>query len=360
MSMFGGDVVPRTTSRLRETGMRLRMLNRSLSAALDFAFIGDSWTDSDVRYVRMVTEYLTATYGDGGPGWIGFGFSTNITGNSRDNLYTTTKSGTWAANYGTGATDSPNISNATSSTASSKFTVVSTGTAVLTTMTLFWEGTADGVVRYRWDGGGWTSLNVQGSGIQTADLGSLPVGATWTLEIEVVSGSVKLCGLNGKKATGVRVHKLSCSGIKASGWLLCDATQWQTGIAALGLNAACLMFGVNEKAQDIVPGVFGTAMGGLLDRVAAAVPSADLCVIMPCETATTETYTMAQYAAVARAVAESKDAEWLNLQDAFGDSVADYEWGSVRSWLAADDEHPVNATTAPVIPNAIIRMVEAK
>ncbi|MDH8142443.1 hypothetical protein QIG77_26380, partial [Klebsiella pneumoniae] len=57
-------------------------------------------------------------------------------------------------------------------------------------------GTSDGVIRYNWDGGAWTTLNVQGSGLLFVDINPpATVNASNVINVEVVSGTVSLCGI---------------------------------------------------------------------------------------------------------------------------------------------------------------------
>jgi len=360
--------------RLRMARQRLFLLKAGVSTQLDLAFIGDSWTDADFRYTEELCDRLVADYGDAGPGWIGFGFpafDTNaIHGNARSEVYVTTKSGTWTSDFANGSAYGPDVSNAKSSTALDKYTVIAyaAATAILSELRLFWEGTADGVTRYRigdYDGSGsradpanytfgaWTTRNVQGSGHQSATLSGLPSTAGWCFEIEVVSGSVRLNGLNGKSAApGVRVHKLGCTGSMASDWIESDAAKWQAAMTTLAPHVVFAMFGTNEKALGEPPTTFGGSIGTILSRVRTALPAADLGVGMPCENTGPGAYTMAQYALQAFQSAENADAAWLNLQPLFGLTPDEYAFGEARSWMLVDEAHPAPASYRSFDPSA--------
>lgn len=359
--------------RLRNIRDRLFLLGRGFDTQLDIAFIGDSWTDATFRYVERVAEVLMEDYGDAGPGWIGFGFPASdtdaINGNAREAAFVTTKTGTWTSDFFNGDSAGPGVSNAKSSSAGAKYTITADGssTAVLSTMTFIWEGTADGVTRYRWNGGSWTTRNVQGSGIQSANLAGVPGTAAWTLEIEVVSGSVALCGLNGQSAApGVRIHKLGCSGARADQWADSDATQWEASLALLGLDAVFLEFGTNEKAAGTTPSVFKGALETLLTRAKVARPGLDVGIMMPCENLASGVYAMSDYASAAFSAAETMDAAWLNLQPLFGMAAADYAFGAARPRMLADNAHPRPSSqrgfydddiVMGTIPDAIVRLM---
>ncbi|RWC04211.1 MAG: SGNH/GDSL hydrolase family protein [Mesorhizobium sp.] len=345
--------------KLRETRLRLRQLLVGVaSTQFIAAFIGDSWTYRSQRFTEKVTNKLVADYGDAGGGWTGFGVtgSGGLNGNART-TYGYSRSGTWTDDEYAESV-SPDISHITSTTAGSKVTVTGPALPVLSLSKLFWIGTANGVVRYRWNGGAWTSLNVQGTvgGLETADLAGLPASGAWTLEIEVVSGTCSLAGIDLRAtANGVRVHKLGASGSRANHWSDVDATKWRSGLALLNPRLCVICLGVNDKANDIAPATYATNLGTIIDRIQAEIPSCDIMVMMPCETASTETYTMSQYAYEAAKVAAQQGVAWLDLQYVFGDAVAIYEDGSDRSWLASDGIHPTDDGGGGVIADVVIR-----
>jgi len=336
---------------------RFRAMRLAGSAEqFDIAVIGDSWTDRDQRYVRQMTKDLVTELGDAGPGWIGFGFSSAITGNARSDIYTVAKSGTWTSDYGTAPT--PNISNALSSEAAAKYTVTATAsaTAVLASMRLYWTGTVDGVVRYRWNGGTWTSLNVQGSGFQSALLSGIPATAAWTLEIEVVSGSVNLQGLDGRSAAaGVRVHKLSNSGSHAARWTAVDGAAFVAAVTQIAPKMTMICLGTNDRAQSYTPSSFHDAMNTLIGRVRAAAPVCDLMLLAPCENERADAYPMVEYTNQQGKLADAHGCSLIDLQYAFGLDVAVYKLGGTRPWFG-DTVHPVDSTVANIIPAALKRL----
>lgn len=360
--------------RLRQLKQKLFLLSAGADVQLDVPFFGDSWTDATFRYVEEIAIWLTETYGDGGPGWIGFGFPAHDTnaihGNARGNHYTAAKSGTWTSDFCNGAAIGPDVSNAKSSEAGAKYTIIAYApcTAVLDELRLFWEGTANGVVRYRmgdysgagsrgniasYSLGAWTSLNVQGSGHQSAELAGLPTTPHWGCEIEVVSGSVRLNGLNGKAAgPGVRVHKLGCTGSMVTGWTASDADEFQAALTTLGGDTAIGIWGTNEKAANQPLPTWDAALREFWGRVREALPAADLGIGMPCENVTEKNHTMAEYAQVAFGVAEAIDAAWLNLQSAFGKNAADYAHGSANPLMRDDNAHPLAASYRDYDPTA--------
>lgn len=337
----------------RFRAMRLAGANEQF----DVAIVGDSWSDRRQRFVEAVTNAMIAELGDAGPGWIGFGINSGaVAGNARG-LYSVVVSGTWASDYGTAA--SPNISNARSSSPGAKLTITAAGaTAVLASVRLFWTGTADGVVRYRWNAGAWTNQNVQGSGFQSALLAGVPGGANWTLEIEVVSGSVNLQGVDGRSAApGVRVHKLSNSGSSAARWIAVDEANFVAAIAQIAPKLALVCLATNDRAAGTSPDTFRVNLNTLIGRLKAAAATADLLLMAPCENERADAHPMTAYTNAMGRVADDRNAAMLDLQYAFGMDVNVYKQGGARPWFS-DNVHPVDASVAPIIPTALQRVLQ--
>lgn len=340
---------------LRETRQRLRKLALGDTATLGIALIGDSWTHNYLRYSGPVASTLKTAYGNAGLGWVGFSWPTGLpdlrNGSIDPTSCTVTVTGTWATTYGTST--SPDIGQISSSTAADEVSV--TGPASCSAVVLYHRG--GGVVRYRWDGGSWTSATLSGSTLQTLSLSSVPSTA-WTLEIEVVSGTPILCGLDIQKSTsGVRVHKLGSTGSRTSQWAGVTASEWQSGITALAPNLVVILHGTNDQSA-YAPATFRTHMETILDRVRVAAPAADILIVAPCENIRDDNaWPMADYAEEAYQLAEEYSAGFLNLQPLFGLVPADYANGSSRPWFNADEVHPDPDTGGRAIVDAVIRML---
>lgn len=338
---------------LRETRQRLRKLAIGDSSTLTIALIGDSWTHNYLRYSGPVASTLKATYGNAGLGWVGFswpsGLPALINGSIDPASSLVTVAGSWSPTYYTST--SPDLGHLSSSTAGDLVTV--TGPASCSAVVLYHRG--GGVVRYRWDGGAWTSATLSGSTLQTVSLASVPAG-TWALEIEVVSGTPVLCGLDIQKSTsGVRVHKLGSTGSNSLQWAAVNASEWQSGLTALAPSLVVIMHGTNDQSA-YEPATFRTHMETILDRVRVAVPAADILLMAPCENIRVgNAWPMEDYAEQAYQLAEEYSAGFLNLQPVFGLVPADYANGSARSWFNADLVHPDPTTGGRAIVDAVIR-----
>lgn len=349
--------------RLRETSQRLICRRLGESRQLVIASNGDSYTFNAARWTGPAAERLISLHGDAGGGWLGFGSSGGASdnGNVRPSSYSYARSGSgWAYTVYTSGVG-PDLGQITSSTAADKVTIGGPASPVLSAIKLLWIGTANGVVRYRYNGGSWTSLNVQGSvgTVQSADLSAnMPASGTWTLEIEVVSGTVTLCGIDIKSAaSGIRWHKLGATGSTAQQWAAVNATQWQAGLALLDPNLIILMLGTNDQGANRTAAQFAADMATLMDRCRAACPTADLLVMMPPENQRVNTYAMADYAAATLEEVAARDAAWCDTQLSFGVAAADYASGSARPWFNADTIHPDPTTGGRALVASFLDMI---
>lgn len=352
-----GDAFNKRMMRRWRIFQRQRALGQSVQ--FDFGFIGDSYTHNTARYINALATALVAKYGDAGGGWVGFGSNAgSVNGNARPGIYTLSRVGLWgqadSSNYIN--SPSPDIARGNSSTPGDAFNLAGPASPALSGARFFWEGTADGVMRYRWNGGSWTTINVQGSGAQSAALSGIPTGA-WTLDLEVVSGNCRPQGVNlTSAAAGIRIHKLAGTGTQAAQWAAVDATGWQTQIAALGLDAVQVMHGPNDQANDRTPAQFAANVQTIMARALAAVPGIDRLITMPPENQMEEPVKMVGYARATAKVAVQDRIAYLNTQPAFGDPNNPTEYGSAGALVlfASDNIHPV---TEPD-PNAVVLLNE--
>lgn len=342
--------------RLRRSRQKLEALAQGDNVQLVINDIGDSWVARRDDITSPLASRLIALYGDAGPGWTGmahFG-GTTPNGNARA-VYTMARTGTWTDSYNN--TVSPDLGSALSSTAGSAYAFTGPAAPALNAAALFWVGTADGVIRYRWNAGSWVSMNVQGSGLQTGALAGFPGSGAWSLDIEVVSGSVQLCGTNlTSAAKGVRWNKLGCNGSRAGHWTAVTAAQQQSGWAALGADITLLKFGTNDRTANITPSQYLTDMTSLVGRVRAAIPSVggvpagDILVSVPPQSTEVLTMQMADYAEAMRNACDALDVGFQDLQPFFGATVDSYS-----AWLVSDGRHVVPATGGRALVSAFFR-----
>lgn len=339
---------------LAETRQRLRTRALGEARQLVIASIGDSWSHNYTRWIGPATDVLQADYGSAGPGWCGFawpaGSPSLINGSAQPALLAVSTTGSWTPTYA--SSTSPDLGHISSSAAGDKVTV--SGPAGSSAVVLYHMG--GGAIRYRWDGGAWTNSTLSGSTLQTLSLAGVPGGA-WSLEIEVVSGTPVLAGVDVQASTsGVRVHKLGATGSRASQWAAVDAAQWQAGMAALAPHLVVIMHGTNDQAAYDAESFRGY-LQTIVSRVRAALPAADLLLVAPCENQRGLPNAMSGYTAVMRQLAVEERCACIDLQPYFGDDPADYAAGSARPWFNADQVHPEPATGGRAIVDAILRVL---
>lgn len=359
---------------LRVTRMKLGQLEAGVSAILNVGIFGDSWGTLTERLAKPLAKAIRAKYGSGpGVGWVSFGrhstsasiINGNIFSVSRDLPTQFTWTGSWLFSYsGTKnpTNSSPDTAVVTSSTPGDalKATVPGTSDGGWSTCRLGFVGTSDGVIRYNWDGGAWTTLNVQGSGLLFVDINPpATVNASNVLNIENVSGTVSLCGLKPiGTGAGVRVHKLGASGSSLASWLSMDATDFGKALTELALDTVIIITGTNDQRITGGATAFEANLRAFIARIRATLPGADILFVMPCENQRTDNpVSMASMAARARTVASDLNCAFINLQYIFGENPADYAYGSIHPWFASDGIHPAPETGGYLIKDAIYRVM---
>ncbi|HHV3843855.1 TPA: GDSL-type esterase/lipase family protein, partial [Klebsiella pneumoniae] len=332
---------------LRVTRMKLGQLEAGVSAILNVGIFGDSWGTLTERFAKPLAKAIRAKYGSGpGVGWVSFGrhstsasvINGNIFSVSSDLPTQFTWTGSWLFSYsGTKnpTNSSPDTAVVTSSTPGDalKATVPGTSDGGWSTCRLGFVGTSDGVIRYNWDGGAWTTLNVQGSGLLFVDINPpATVNASNVLNIENVSGTVSLCGLKPiGTGAGVSVHKLGASGSSLASWLSMDATDFGKALTELALDTVIIITGTNDQRITGGATAFESNLRSFIARIRATLPGADILFVMPCENQRTDNpVSMASMAARARTVAADLNCTFINLQYIFGENAADYAYGSTH------------------------------
>lgn len=357
--------------RLRETHQRLNKLSFSatgLTARLTWAMIGDSYTRDTSRYPLRSARRLWSIYQSGatnvsrGPiGWGYLSFGGADTSSSKNgsiiNPSAVTASGFVGTYYGG---DSPDISVMQSSTAGATLSW-DEDFRLGRTHTLIAEG-GSGVISYLATGMSTATqidLSALASGIQAIPLNDIPTTNRGTFTITVISGTVKLYGMNivDASAAGVVCHKLGASGSSSADWMARDATRWQTSFATLGADLTSIMLGTNDQGAAMTPATFKTNIIGMIDRVRAARPTTDVLLVCPQENQrTNNAYPMSEYAKAMYEIAlNDRDCGFLWLQNDFGVNPADYAYGSARPWMIADGIHPDPDSGGYAIVAALMR-----
>ncbi|MGN6538365.1 MAG: SGNH/GDSL hydrolase family protein [Mesorhizobium sp.] len=324
------------------------------SAQINLCLVGDSYTQWNYRWTGPFAAKLIADYGDGGGGWTGYGFygtggpwatggtqPAGVNGNVRSDLYTLSFDGSWnGADHYIGG-PSPDTCYVSSSTAGDKITRTVPATPDHTALRLIWLATVDGQAEYRVDGGSWTAIDMTGTvgAVQHTDI-ALTAGAH-TVEIQVVSGTVNLCGDNAlSNADGVRVHQLGAAGSRADQWAAIDNQQLAAAFELLDPQLFAIMFGTNDQAVPALPANWYDSMNLMLVRFQYSAAQADVLIAVPPENQLGRHVPMRMYAAQGRKLAWTNSKAFLDHQTAFGDNASDYGPHSTFPLYASDNTHP--------------------
>lgn len=341
---------------LRMSAAKLQLAGLGLSETIrhDVFLIGDSYIGAPGRWCNRYARWLQATYGDGGPGWVGFGTPagqpTNANGCARNDIVSVGITAAWTSTYNT-ANGSPDLSLVTSSTVNDQITVVYTGGGTMTGIDLFYIATAGASVTVDY-GGSTTTINLSGTAgtTQKAALPAPPSG-NWTLTIKVAaSAATPLCGVNIKKSgNGFRVHKLGAYGSRASHWTGVDQAQlaaaWANlvdGSAPATGVSAFIELGTNDQSTATAAATHAANMQTVGLNFRTAAPQADVCLGTPPRNGLYSNPDMGDYAVSVRAVAATNRWTHVNFQPLFGTDYTEYGYtGNTtgRVWFQSDDYH---------------------
>ena len=380
--LFGGKTI-REFPRRRKLLMAIKAGSIAPIAGMSLVIAhapADSYTADDL-YVALEARAWKAEMGNGGPGWVGFGFPASADGADNatkstidyvqgnvDNaeVFPTFVSGLWTSGGYSNNEYSPDLCAAKSSEAGAQLNVTYRGAANIATVDLdYTVGAGTGVIEYRWNdeaggnnAGAWTTLNLSGNGGAKAALANVPAGP-WVLNIRVKAGS-GVCTLNGcnllTTIPGVVVHSLANNGSSLCGawtFLLNNAQ----AAAKRAIHAASLSrlgridvfscpIGTNDQ-NGYSTAQYETGMRAFINeqaRVAGRLGCDIIWQIMP-ETRTTSGFTaMADFAEIAKKVADDQGIALILYQSFFGDAPAQYNLtGTHRKLIGIppdDNLHP--------------------
>jgi hypothetical protein len=143
------------------------------------------------------------------------------------------------------------------------------------------------------------------------------------IDIELVSGTWVLAGIEGRKAgPGVRMHNLGAGSGTMQEALACGETDYVTSLAAMQPDLVIMGWGVNEALGGRSLAGFMADQDAMLARIRLAAPRADIIVWSPPEVLGGAPV-MRDYAASTRGNSIG-DFVHLNLQPIFGETIADY------------------------------------
>lgn len=333
--------------RLRRTRSKLARLKAGEDVQLHLAFIGDSLTNWGGYYVTDVAKRLQDEFGLGAIGWHGLGFlgtvgmgGFNPLLTARDDLISIAYAGSgMTCSYHAGSI-SPDSCHIVMSQSGDKVTW--TSSQDVTAAKLYVPGPTSGSVRYRKNGGAWTTWDV--TTVATVnelwDMGAL--SGSWTLEIEWVSGTPHLAGVDFQNdEAGVVVHKLGASGAKASDWASANEAGQISGWTSLGPDAFFVKLGYNDASNGDTASTYDSGLATITSRMLSAIPAADITLAVPAENPAGYSVPMSDYVAAAKNRALAQGFAFIDFQPLFGDAddTAEYANGGDIPLFLADDTH---------------------
>ncbi len=349
---------------LRQVRSRLQRLRNGEAVQCDIALgPGDSWTFVRSYWSENFAKALVERYGDGGGGWVGFGWpqaGSVGNGNARGSLYgydaTASAAQGWTCGYASTATidASPDGCMVTSNgTAGKVLTGTYPSSPALSGGRLFYRGYGDNpVIAFSWNGEAAMQLTLSGTGVFAIDIPApaAPGAGSWT--ITTVSGTARLFGLNLLSAAkGVRIHKLAASGSASFGWGNTSATfgdRLRAGFSLLSPHVIAVMLGVNDSKSGRTVEQYTSNMAALIANLRAGAPAADIMLVSQPEISNPGTVALAGYRQALKRLAYQNRCAYLDLQPAFGPIQVDYGPGGIVPLLVDDGIHPNNGGSAVV------------
>jgi lysophospholipase L1-like esterase len=312
---------------------------------LTVACIGDSWVFNGSRWVQDFARRLSAEHGSAGPGWCGFyRHSDGKVAACADSMHATvTHTGSWTLNP---------LGVPTADLGVTRSSVVGDSIAVaisapVDAVTLSYVPTT-GTIRYRYNGGDWVSLALTGGLSETVPLATPPEELA-LLEIEVESGEAALAGVTlARNVDGVRVHKIGRAGASTNHWYNVDATAWPASLAALSPDLIVFVIGTNDQATTSLTN-FLARYTAVIARMQAALPTAEILLVAPCENLAGRAAPMWHYTAITRALSEIHGVSFLDLQPVFGTTPTTY------AHLFEDTVHPMPGAGGLLIAEAVLK-----
>lgn len=321
----------------------------------DINILSDSYAQRKSRYTQDLATDLQKGLGDGGPGWIGFGYpptgQSQVNGSVFFTRYPIAFTGTWTANYN-GAVYSPDISAAVSSTNGSRI-MVGFEAGMASIVLLYGsmaDGTNVGTMRYSYDNGAtWTPFSLTGNSAGSLNLTNVPTTA-FTLTLEVVgTNTCRVAGVYGRKASsGVILNVTASSGARAEQFANFQNGVHRPQVALLNPKMFILSFGPNDQNPLDEPPEPSRA------RTKAQFKADNKTIINSCKMATQEpdimlfavlennmgwAQKMSEYQDAYRELAVEFDTGFSNGQVAAGPNPAIYAFNGTRPLMNSDRLH---------------------
>ncbi len=329
-------------SRLRNFNRKVQDLATGAAGTkLHVAVIGDSWNDQPNYYLRRYAERIKRALGNGGSGFM------PVERWGPDTLSGTpgrSGSGWTVNNFLLNALPRPAAPAIVEITASAPGNTVYVNSGKGSAVRLYYKGSAGSVMRYRFNGGAWTSFELVGANNQYAEFPSPGEAAEWSFVAEVVSGSCTVRGLEViNTSNGIVIHKLGAGSSRASHWPSqweeAARTEWKQGLSLLPIDCFEFALGVND-AFAYGADQYLAYMETLIADVRSVHPLADISVVSNPQTLGGASYSQFDQAYAMRRMCSQKGFAHLNMQPFFGETTAEYDGKALDLINSLDANHP--------------------
>lgn len=371
---------------LRMRAARLKFGSETTPTTLNIGIIGDSFTNSYSRYIRRLAQMLMRELGDGGGGWIGFSWNTEPShGNTRQGGGGVTPEGTrgdlsaygisilsqdgrWECDRKAGG--GPDMGIVRSTAVGAAFTVayypdkalemVGGTPRDMTRLELHYDATQPCTLEYRWNGSEvWETLVLESSGGPSViDFSTPPAGKAW-VDVRVASGQFTGfgCFAYSEGANGVTVSKMGVNGSSMREWSMLDYDRFTGSLSNVPFHAVYIMLGTNDQGQAQTAEQFRVSTLTLLEMIRAALPLADICIVMPPENLDPNRapYPMAAYAAEARQICRDQHVAFMDMQSIFGPTSSYVPHDPLG--LFEDNVHPSGPTGGCLMADWLFRSI---
>lgn len=365
------DVATRTDGLLKSEFFGLNFLSetrRALMMAeakegqLIINIIGNSWVHNEWNLPRRLTQVLQDRFGDAGAGFAGYNRNFAHPGRA----FLIVQSGSWTeetVTTPTGTNFGPAGSQGVTSTAGAALAFQSLTGDTSAAIYHNADSSMSPVIKIKYkdnvSGASTeeTQLTLSGTGVTRTELPSPPVTGNWTATLTLISGTLAFCGIELKKSVpGIRVNKLGTGGSTWRQWTTLNRDGWVQGITPLAANLNILLESVNGS-YSYDANAEATYTTEMASRVRSASAFSDVLVISPPQTLGTPTYSLRDFAYKLRGIAGSIQAGHIDLQQVFGQNIAEYTDNGKRYILSSDVNHPTYPAGQCVITETVLRAI---
>lgn len=333
---------------LRDWNRVVYALQAGVASTASMAIMGDSWSAASTDWLSLVTPRLQQRLGNAGPGWLPIDGSAPMTADHGAVASRTFTGAGWV----TGASPLIGVDGygKKSTIIGDRVSVVLKGGLLARTPVLHYLIQASGgTLQYRFNGGGWTSINTATGtpGYATISLSGAPsvINSGYTLDIESLTVSTDGCSVLGldlqDSASGVRVHRLAHGGYWTQNYTAVPvATVFTPAITALNPDVVMIFLGTNDQNNG-TPATYGTNLQTIVTQLRSIKAGRDIIIAVPPENLAGRATPMSDYRTAAYAVAMTNDCAFVDLSRSWGESVSEYNDSSPRILMSTSDTlHP--------------------